>query len=440
MHVYDLIAAALTGVSHVLLYIQLIRYHRLSYIMIISVSIIFTILLGIVVTVTGYPEFNIIMLLLLLLSLGLMKAELTFMQNLYFALVSMVVITYAKTILLLISTELFMLSPLNLYIWTGSMIHLIVSCLILVIVVLSYKLLQRFAQFIVDSSLYYISYVILILALLAGFIINSPQSNLLAGLHQQYGQISNVAAIILFFILLLIILISSHLGKERLREEQQERLDKEMLDYVEKLEHIHDDLASFRHDYINILSSLDESIRNKDLQKIEQVYYDVIAPTSKMINNHELDIIKLSQVMIPEVKSVLSVKVISAQQQKIKVMIDIPNVIKEIAMPVVDFIRGISVLLDNAIEGSAHSEEQVLQIAFFEMDGCQYFIVKNSCQADVIDLQSIYDKSYSSKGGDRGYGLFSLKRMIDKMEHVTLETNFTSFYFTQTLKLKTKEV
>src|SRR5699024_6403136 len=160
-HIYDLIAFVLIGISHVLLYIQLIRYHRLSYTMVVSVSIVFMILLGIIVTVTGYPEFNIIMLLLFLLSLGLMKDELTFMHNLYFALLSIVGITYAKTVLLVIGTELFMLSPLNLYVWTGSLIHLIVSFLILIIVILSHQPLQRFAQFIVDSCLYYVSYAVL---------------------------------------------------------------------------------------------------------------------------------------------------------------------------------------------------------------------------------------------------------------------------------------
>src|SRR5699024_1045890 len=126
----------------------------------------------------------------------------------------------------------------------------------------------------------------------------------------------------------------------------------------------------------------------------------------------------------------------SAQQQQIKVLIDIPKIIEEIAMPVVDFIRGISVLLDNAVEEAVHSEDKILQIAFFEVEDRQYFIVKNSCLAEAIDLQKIYGKSYSSKDGDRGYGLFSLKRMIDKMEHITLETTFIVPYFTQTLILK----
>lgn len=436
MNVYDLVAIVLIGVSHVLLYIQLIRYNRLSYKMVFSLSIIFTILLGIVVTVTRYPEFNIIMLLIFLLSLGMMKDELTFMQNVFFALVSMVLITLVKLVAMELGMKLFMLSPYNLYIWTGSVIHLIVSLIIFISILLWRKSIQRFAQFIIESPLYYISYVLLVIGLIMVLIISMPSSAILSTLNQQYGQVSYIASFILFLLLLLIVLIGSHLTKERILEEQQERSDKELLDYVRKLELMHDELASFRHDYINVLLALDEGVRTKNIKQIEQIYHDVIAPTSTLINNRELEIVKLSRIAIPEVKSMLSAKVIAAKQQQVKVMIDIPEEIKEIAMSVISFIRVISILVDNAIEEAIDSKEKVLQIAFFEMEKEQYFIVKNSCQHEKIDLQKIYEKRYSSKEENEGYGLFSVKRMIDKIENATLETAFKSPYFSQTLFLK----
>ncbi|GED17988.1 GHKL domain-containing protein [Aneurinibacillus migulanus] len=436
MYVYDMVAIVLIAISHVILYIQVIRYNRLPYTMVIALSIVFTILLGIVVTVTGYPEFNIIILLLFLLSLGLIQDKLTFMQNLYFALVSMVSITLVKMVLLDFGMKLFMLTPFNLYLWTSSVIHLIVSIVIVISIVLWCKPIQKLAQFIVDSPLYYVSYVLLAAGLIIELILTMPSTNLLATLHQKYGEISYIAAIVLFFVLLLILLISWHLTKEKILEEHQEHLDKELLDYVEKLEFMHDELASFRHDYMNVLLALEEGVRTKNLTQIEQVYYDVIAPTSKLINNRELDIVKLSRVNIPEVKSVLSVKVVTSQQQQVKVMVDIPQTIETIAMPVVTFIRAISILLDNAIEETVRSKDKMLQVAFFEMEERQYFIVRNSCRHKAIDLQQIYKKLYSSKEGNRGYGLFSLKRMIDKTDNATLETTFVAPYFTQTLILK----
>ncbi|PFK30461.1 ATP-binding protein [Bacillus cereus] len=436
MYVYSVAAIMLMGISHVLLYIRLIRYNRLSYTMVITLSIVFTILLGVVVTVTGYPEFNIIMLLLFLLSLGLMQDELTLMQSLYFALVSLVSITLVKIVMLDLGMKLFLLTPFSLYIWTESVISLIVSIVMIIAIVLWRKPIQKIAQFIIDSPLYYISYGLLAIGLIIELILNMPTTNVLAALHRQYGEISYIAAIVLFFVLLLMVLISWHLTKEKLLEEHQMRLDKELLNYVEKLEFMHDELASFRHDYINVLLALEEGVRTKNVKQIERVYYDVIAPTSKMIDSHELDIVKLSRVHIPEIKSVLSVKVVTSQQQQVNVMVDIPHKIEAIAMPIVTFIRAISILLDNAIEEAVRSKDKKLQIAFFEMEGRQYFIVRNSCEYESIDLQRIYEKRYSRKKGNRGYGLFSLKRMIDKTNNATLETTFVAPYFTQTFILK----
>src|SRR5699024_8647803 len=126
----------LIGISHVFLYFQLIRYQRLSYTMVVILSIVFTILLGIVVTITGYPEFNVIMFFLFLLSLGFMQASLTFIQNFYFTLASMVSITLVKMVLIELGMWLFMWSPFNLYLWTASVIHLIVAIIIIISIVL----------------------------------------------------------------------------------------------------------------------------------------------------------------------------------------------------------------------------------------------------------------------------------------------------------------
>lgn len=142
------------------------------------------------------------------------------------------------------------------------------------------------------------------------------------------------------------------------------------------------------------------------MKEIEQVYYDVIAPTLKTINDHELDIAKLSRIQIPEVRSVLRAKVGTAQQQQIKVMLDIPENIESVSMTIISFIRIISVLVDNAIEEAVHSEEKILQIAFFEMDSRQYFIVRNSSKGEAIDLQKFMRKTIQVKKVLEGTGYF----------------------------------
>lgn len=404
MYIYDLFAILLTSISHTFLYIQLIRYNRLSVRMLIALSAVFIILLAIVVTVTRYPELNSTIV-LFLISLGLMHNELKFKHNVYFALVSMVIITLVKMLLFDLGMKTFMLTPFNLYLWTGSMIHLIVSTLTFIGIFVARKRIRKIAQYIVGSRLYYVTYILLIAGFIIELILTQPSTTFLAQLNRQYSELSYISAIIVFLLLVIIVLISSHLSKAKLQEEHEKRLDKELLDYVEKLEDMHDELASFRHDYMNVLLSLEEGIRTKNVKEIEQVYYDVVAPTLKTINDHELDIAKLSRVHIPEVRSVLRAKVGTAHQHQIKVMLDIPENIESVSMTIISFVRIISVLVDNAIEEAVHSEEKILQIAFFEMDSRQYFIVRNSSKSEEIDLRKIYEKNNSSKEGleDTGY-------------------------------------
>lgn len=436
MILYDILSIILIGISHVVFYFQLIRYRQLSYPMKIIISIIFTILLGIVVTMTGYPEFNVIMYLIFLLSLGLMQSKLSFTHNLYFTLASMVSITLIKVTLVELGMHFLLWSPFNLYIWSASMIHFIVSLIILSCIVLLRKPIQQFASFVIEGYMYYISFILLVFGLFLVLILTNPTSSFLANLHQQYSRVGYTAVFVLFFILLLIVLIGFHLTKDRLIEEQQEELDRALLDYVNKLEVMHDELANFRHDYINLLLTLDEGIRKEDINQVKQIYHDVIAPTSELISHHELDIIKLSHVYIHEIKSVLSAKVIDAQQKSLHVMIDIPKPIEKIAMPMVNFIRIISILIDNAVEEAIKTEEKSLQIAFFEQEDKQYFIIRNSTRQEKINLEQIYQKDYSSKEMHDGYGLYSLKHIIDKATNVTLETSLNDFLFTQTVTIK----
>src|SRR5699024_3242446 len=127
---------------------------------------------------------------------------------------------------------------------------------------------------------------------------------------------------------------------------------------------------------------------------------------------------------------------IAAQRQNIQVMIDIPNRVEEIVLPKVDFIRMISIVIDNGIEEASYRKDKVLQLALFEVEESQYFIVRNRSEQETIDLEKIYHKHYYSKKGVRGYGLYSLKHMIDQTANVTLETSLKDSFFTQTIIMK----
>lgn len=437
MYIYDIVSLIAIGIGHFLLYFILIRYDRFSFPLIIIMSLVFTIFLGTIITVTGYPEFNALLTGLFLLSLGLLQIELTLTENIYFVLANLVTISLVKLILFEFGMFIYMLLPFNLYLWTESVIHMVVTLLILIGILLLKRQIEWFATYIVQSSFYYISYVIFVCSFIVIFLLTVPGIPLLFTIYESYGQYLYVMAFLLFFMLLLIVIIASHVMKENLVQKQQEHLDEALLDYVDRLEALHDELANFRHDYINILLTLDESIRTKNLNQIEQTYYGVIAPTKDLMTNRELDIVKLANVKQAEVKSVLSVKVFEAQQENVQMLIDIPHPIAQMPVAPVKLIRIISILLDNAIEAAARSDERKIKLAFFEKDEEVYFILQNSTDEEEINLHTIYKKHYSTSGQqERGYGLHSLQQLIQEMKKATLETSFERGVFSQILKIK----
>src|SRR5699024_6319943 len=130
-----------------------------------------------------------------------------------------------KIVLVEFGIAIFMWSSLNFYVWTSGVIEFIVSLIIFLGIVFLRKQIQAFAQYIVQSRLYYISFGILILGTIVVLILTIPSTNFLAMLYHRYEQIGYMMAFILFFVLLLMVLIGSHLTKEKLIVEQQDRLE-----------------------------------------------------------------------------------------------------------------------------------------------------------------------------------------------------------------------
>ncbi|WP_100404137.1 GHKL domain-containing protein [Bacillus sp. FJAT-42315] len=437
----DMLVFFIIGLCHIVFYVYLIGYPKFSWGGLILLSFFMTVFLVFLVSYTGYPEFNAIIPILFLLCIGLLKYKqgLTIVQSFYFASMSLFIISLAKTIIPKLLLELWLLSDLSLYASSFSIIHLLSASFILLIVVVKRESINHIADYLIQSPFYYISYVSLLLGNFLLIILSSPSMSVLNTFNQKYSDLSYVISLLLFLVLLFFFFLSSHLFKEKVIQARKETAEQELLSYTEKLEVMHEELASFRHDYLNLLLSLDEGVRARNIDLVEQVYNDIIKPTSTIMNHKELELVKLARIKVPEIKSIISVKVIAAHQKNVSVIIDTPHDIDRIYIELVDFIRAISIIVDNAVEEASLSEKRELTIAFFEMDGEQKFIVKNSCRQKSIKLSEIYQKNVSSKlndTGDRGYGLFSLKRIVDSTPIISLETVFEYPYFTQILSVK----
>src|SRR5699024_1513635 len=116
-------------------------------------------------------------------------------------------------------------SPFNLYMWTGSVLHVISAIIIFVSLIVWRKNIVKAFRYMAESSFYYVTYSLLVISWFIMLVLTLPTTSLLNHLNTTYGQVSYISLIIVFLLLLMIFLVSSHLARERLLEEQQEKLD-----------------------------------------------------------------------------------------------------------------------------------------------------------------------------------------------------------------------
>lgn len=436
--IFEALALLFIGIGHIYLFHLLLGNKRISIRFVVITALLFVLLLVVLLNRTGFIELNIIMLFLFLLLLGTLYKKHTIWQIIYIALLSIILFTVIKNSLFSIFYWMYMESAFNYYSWTPQGINCFTLIVILGLLYLLRNDIKAAGVYILQRRFFYITYGIVIVCTLLLIVVNYPTLTILATTNERYGTYMYMMIFLVVIVLLLVLIIKMYITKERLIEQHAKTEYEQLITYVEKLEFLHDELSSFRHDYTNLLLSLEQSIKNEDIEQIKKIYASTIVPTVSVLNLQQLELTKLARVEQPELKSLLSVKVLTAQRHSISVHLDIPQNMSHIAIPSNELIRIFSVLVDNAIEETVNSKQKVLQIAIFEINDTQHIVIKNSLCA-AKELTTMYQRNVSTKGKKRGVGLFSVQRLLKKHANATLLTKMDDHFFVQELIVKKLE-
>lgn len=432
---YDLVSIVLISIGHVYLFQLFLGNTNISMRFVLVMSVLFGALLSVLLMNTRLSELNIVAICLFLIVLGLIEKQ-RFSQVLYFTLLSIVLFTVVKNGLFIILYELYMESPFNYYVWTPNMLQFWTLALIVVGLFLGRQAIATAGRYLMQSRVYWPTYIVSVVCTVLLVIVNYPTLRVLAQLNAKYGEQLYTLVLFTALILITVIALTTYVSKKRLIEQHEQSKQEQLMEYVEKLEFLHDELATFRHDYSNLLLSLEQSIQTNDLAQVKQIYEQTIAPTASVINHQQLELTKLTKLKQPELKSLVSVKVLASQRKGLDLHLDIPELVTFVGLPMEDLLRVVSILIDNAVEESEKSVERLVQVAFFQVEQKQYVVVKNSVGSVQVEVEALYQKSFSTKGTGRGIGLFSVQRIIQKHPHVTLMTKVEEGMFTQELLIK----
>lgn len=217
--------------------------------------------------------------------------------------------------------------------------------------------------------------------------------------------------------------------KNKNRENQYKLLEK----YTETLEKSYGNLRLFKHDYLNTLISLSGYITDQDYIGLKTYFNEKIIPLGHQIQENDSRIGILSNMKIPEIKGILSSKLIYSIEIGIQTIIEIVKPVETIPMNTLDFVRILGIYLDNAIEAAIETEEKLLHLAIFYNDQNLYVIVKNSTVSLPIPISKLSQCGVSSKGFERGLGLYQASQILGCYSNVIQETRYDEPYFIQTL-------
>lgn len=243
--------------------------------------------------------------------------------------------------------------------------------------------------------------------------------------------------LLVYFILFTVFLLFiNYLIKEREKKELQERKDKQIIDienYSRHVESLYHEISNFKHDYKNILISLNSSINSKDIDSVKEIYQSVLNDSDKFLYEKNYDIARLSNINNSAIKSVISSKLIEANNNGIITRIEVEEPIDTPEIEVIDFIVILSIFLDNALEEVSGVSNGEILFAFFQEEQKKILIIENTTSIKQIDTLSIFNYGFSTKGKNRGIGLGNVKRVLDKYNNISIFTNSKNHKFTQEL-------
>jgi len=248
-------------------------------------------------------------------------------------------------------------------------------------------------------------------------------------------------AILLLAIMVFLSVVILVMSNFTLREMRYKRNVKEIEAYYEytlRIESINNEMRKFRHDYVNILTTLSDYIREDDMPGLREYFNEHIVPMKDNLKTRSIKMNGIEKLKVREIKGLITTKILQAQEKKIPISIEVPDEVDRIDMNTIELSRIIGIILDNAIEASENLEDPLIRIAFIDNVSVT-FIVMNKCSDNIPKIHELFEQGFSTKGDNRGLGLSTLKELTDENENVLLDTIIENGFFVQKVEIINKE-
>ena len=261
----------------------------------------------------------------------------------------------------------------------------------------------------------------------------------MVNIHEHFNSFSSILATIVF-ICLLLIFFAMNANKVQVEREialNQKKFEQEYLqNYTDEIVSLYNEIRGFRHDYAGMMVSMQTAIDSKDLQEIDRIYNEVFVKANHKLRSDKYTYFDLNNLEDSALRSVIAQSIANARVHNIDYILEVKDIISPLSMELLDLVRVMSILLNNAVEGALESYRKQMEVAVIKLDSEILIVIQNSRKNRSIKPEEIFNIGYSTKGINRGIGLNNVKEILEKYDDVILETEIDDERFKQIIRFK----
>lgn len=216
---------------------------------------------------------------------------------------------------------------------------------------------------------------------------------------------------ILFF-LLVVLLFAQRTFAERTRIAQEKAELENSKFYYQELAKNAQQIRNFKHDFHNLCLGMKLIIEKGQINEIKEYFEEYIEKPSNQLSKLKYNLSALEKLDSIPLKSLFHTKLGILDPKCIHLSMEIDSNIcfPEFCLP--NLLRGLGIILDNALEELAFLGEGELNLGVIQ-EGCDIcIIVENTCRDNLPPLHEHRRVGFSTKGENRGFGLASLESCL----------------------------
>lgn len=241
--------------------------------------------------------------------------------------------------------------------------------------------------------------------------------------------LDNILLLLFFGILVSIIIYNRYLIYNEVKKTE------ELLELITKYEERNDEYRAYKHELLNNLLTL-RSFKNKNSKEFDSTLNELIS----QYNNKSFGIKNIYKLPIG-LKGLIYYKISDIENGDYNVLVNISkqvsiNLEEQDHKEYISLCKITGIVLDNAIEAMKLSKDKFLNIEVYNEKKNTIIEVNNSFESKNTDIDKIYNKNYSSKGKNRGLGLYLAKMLLKKSKYLDMEQRVENNIFYTKIYIK----